>query len=177
MRLLNRLLAAVVAILVAGAGLLVAVEVVIAQLFKRDPWIIPYDQWLRSARRETWERSDAVLQLAVAFIVVGAILLLLQLLHRRPRNLPLYLTPEWEVAVQRRSLERSLARAAAKVDAVDAASVKLRGERLRVQAATKRRVFPNLELEVTQTVSEALQRFHPAKAPAVKVEVSSSRES
>jgi hypothetical protein len=172
MRIVNRLLAAVVAILVIAAAFVVVSEVVVAQVFKRDPWIVPHDRWLRSARQDTWADSDSVLQLAVALLVVGAVLLILQLVRRRPTTVPLDVGGRSAVEVHRRSLERSLARTAERLDAVDKASVDVGGDHLQVRATTNRRQAPNLEAEITQSLLDALRRTHPVREPDIRVKVS-----
>jgi hypothetical protein len=177
MRVVNRLLAAVVAILVIAAAFVVVVEVVVAQVAKRDPWIVPYDQWLESAQQNTWAGSDAVLQLALALLLVGAVLLVLQLVPRRPTSLPLEVGGRSEVQVQRRSLERSLVRAAERLDAVEKASVDLGENRVQVRATTHRRQAPNLEAEITRSMMDALARAHPVRQPEIRVKVSRRQSS
>jgi Family of unknown function (DUF6286) len=176
-RVVNRLLAAVVAILLVAAAFVVVTEIVVAQVFKRDPWIVPYDEWLESARQNSWADSDAVLQVAVALLLAGAVLLVLQLARRRPTSLPLEVGDRSEVQVHRRSLEGSLARAAERLDAVDKASVDVGADRVQVRATTHRRQAPNLEAEITQSLLEALGRAHPVREPDIRVKVSRRKSS
>src|SRR5215204_2388947 len=145
MRVVSRILAAVVALLIIAAAVVVVVEVVVAQVLKREPWIVPYDRWLASAQRESWATSDAVLQVAVALLVAGAVLLILQLIRRRPTSLPLAVGDRSEVQVHRRSLEHSLARTAERLDAVEKASVDVDRDRVNVRATTHRRQAQTLE--------------------------------
>lgn len=171
MRIGNRVVAAVVAAALIVGGLVVAAEVFIAQVLKREPWIVPYDDWLDSAQRTTWAESAAVLQIAVASLIVGGLLLLMQLVRRRPTTLPVDVGDGMQVEVQRRSLERSLGRTAEQVDAVDTARARLRRGELRVRVATNRRLAPDLEATVTEAVHDALRSAHTEPEPHVRVTV------
>ena len=52
MRVVNRVIAAVLALALLVGGLLVAVEIVVAG-FDRRPWVLPHDRWYASARLRT----------------------------------------------------------------------------------------------------------------------------
>jgi len=171
-RIANRLIASVLAVLAAVAGVLVAIEVFVAQVLKREPWIIPYDDWLQSARKDTWADSNTVLQIGLGLVLAGVLVVGLQLLRRRPTGLPVEIGHDFEVWVQRRSLERSLTRRAERVDAVQAARVKLRRDKLRVYVDTHRRQAPDLEGDVTRAVTGAVEHLHPVRTPAIDVAVS-----
>lgn len=172
MRILNRVVAALVALALAALGFLIPAEVFNAQVLKRRPLVIPYDRWYRTSQEDTWG-SDVVLQIGLAVISVGLLLLLLQLLKRKPTAFPLERRqPGVDAYVGRRSLERSLTRAAEHVDGIAHAKAKVGGKRIRVNASSNRRAAPNLEAELTQAVTSALHRVRLAQEPPVSVSVS-----
>ena len=172
MRVLNRVVAALVAVALAVAGVVVAVEVFVAQVLKREPWIVPYDRWYRSSQENTWS-ADVVLQIGLALIGIGLVLLLLQFLKRKPTSFPLETRqPGVDAYVGRRSLERSLTRAAEHVDGVSSAKAKVAGNRVRISASSNRRVAPDLESQVNEAVTSSLRRVHLVREPPVSVSVS-----
>ncbi len=85
MRVLSRLIALAVALGLFVGGIVVAVEIVFAEI-GREPWVIPYDEWYESARINAWS-SPSTRRLALALVVAGLLLLLLQLARRRPTAL------------------------------------------------------------------------------------------
>lgn len=172
MRAVNRVVAALVAAALVAAGVVVAVEVFVAQILKRKPWIVPYDRWYRSSQENTWN-ADVVLQIGLALAGVGLLLLLLQFLKRKPTSFPLESRqPGVDAYVGRRSLERSLTRAAEHVDGVSSAKATVGAKRVRVSASSNRRVAPNLESQVDEAVTSTLRRVHLVQEPPVSVSVS-----
>lgn len=168
MRVANRVLAAVLGLALLVGGLVVAVEIVIAG-FDRQPWVLPHDDWYRSARQRTWD-SAPPRWIFIGLIAAGLALLLLQLARRRPAALPL--TPGAVPAdVGRRSLERSLAREAARVDGISAAKTKIGKDKAHVVASSNRRQTDELEPAVTHAVDRRLAALGVARPPAVRVTV------
>jgi hypothetical protein len=176
-RITNRVIAAVAAIMLTAVGTVIVVEVFVAQILKRSPWIVPYDQWLDSARANTWAGSDTVLQLGVGLTAGGIAVVLFELIRRRPTGLSVAVDPDLRVQVQRRSLEHSFARAAERVDAVRSARVKLRKDVLQVDVTTARREAATIEADVTMAVIAALHRIHPTPEPSVRVKVTRREQS
>jgi hypothetical protein len=141
----NRVLAVAAALGLAVGGLLVAVEIALAGL-GQGPWIIPYDDWYSSARANRWD-SSGPRSLFLTFALAGAVLLVLQMVPARPRSVPLE-DGLARAGVSRRSLEKSLARAAGSQPGVMTANARVRRHRVRVEAGTLRppdEVRPQLE--------------------------------
>lgn len=168
MRIADRVLAAVLGLALLVGGLIVAVEIVIAG-FDRQPWVLPHDQWYRSARLRTWD-SAPPRWIFIGLVAAGLALLLLQLARRRPAALAL--APGAVPAdVSRRSVERSLAREAARVDGIAAARTKIGKDRAEVTASSNRRQTGDLEPAVSAAVDRRLAAIGVARPPAVRVKV------
>jgi len=168
MRVANRVVASVLALALAVGGVLVAVEIVVAG-FDRRPWVVPYDQWYRSARQRSWESSPARWTF-IALILAGLVLLLLQVTRRRPATLALAAGGA-PADLGRRSLERSLARSASGVDGVAGARVKLDDGRADVSATTNRRQAGDIQSQVAGAVERRIQPLGLARRPTVRVKV------
>jgi len=168
MRVANRVVAALLALALLVGGLLVAVEIVVAG-FDRRPWVLPYDRWYRDARLRTWD-SAPVRWICIALLAIGLLLLFLQMARRRPATLPLAAGGA-PADLGRRSLERSLVRAASEVDGVAAAKVKLGEERAEVVATTNRRQAGDLQPRVTDALERRMHDLGLAQPPAVRVKV------
>jgi hypothetical protein len=168
MRVANRVLAAVAALALLCGGLLVAVEIVVAGFWRR-PWVLPHDEWYRSARLRAWESAPSR-WLFVGLLVAGLLVLLLQLACRRPSTLPLAATSV-PTDVGRRGRERGLAREASKVDGVTAAKARVRKERADVLASTGRRQTVGLGAAVAAALDRRVAALGLARPPAVRVKV------
>jgi len=168
-RIANCVVAALLALALLVGGLLVAVEIVVAG-FGRRPWVLPHDHWYRSARLRSWE-SAPPRWIFIALVAAGlGLLLLLQFARRRPVALPLTAGTA-PADLGRRSLERSLTRAATGVDGISAARVKVDGQRGEVTVTTNRRQAGDLEPRVSAALERRVQALGLAHAPAVRVKV------
>lgn len=168
MRIVNRVLAAVLALALLVGGLVVAVEIVVAG-FDRRPWVLPHDDWHRSARLRTWD-SAPPRWIFIGLIAAGLLLLFAQLARRRPTALAL--TPGAVPAdVGRRSLERSLAREATSVDGIAAAKARVGKEKAAVVASSNRRQTGDLEPVVSQALERRMAAIGLARPPGVRVKV------
>lgn len=168
MRIVNRVLAAVLALAMLVGGLLVAVEIVVAG-FDRRPWVIPHDDWYTSARARSWE-SAPPRWIFIGLVVAGLLLLLAQLARRRPTTLAM--VPGGVPAdVGRRSLEKALVREATKVDGVAAAKARIAKERAEVIATSNRRQTDDLPPRVTQALDRRMGGLGLARLPSVRVKV------
>ena len=83
----NRVLSALLALVLVVGGLLVAVEIVLAQL-GRPALLIPWSAWASWLGGQTWDTSTVRLVLA-GLVVVGLVLLILALRPGKPRRLAL----------------------------------------------------------------------------------------
>jgi hypothetical protein len=159
-RLVNRVLAAVIALALTAGGLLVAIEIGLAALGRTEPWLVPYDDWYRAGVKRSWD--DPVIRRGLIFVaLLGLVLVLLQLLRTRPPTLPLREdgSNSMKAVIDRSSLERGLSRAAEDVDGVSKARVRVGRGRAMVVAETKRRDPRGMREQVTSRVREALQRI------------------
>ena len=134
MRLVNRLLATLLAGALAVFSAIVAVEIILGYYFDRDPWLLPWDDWYRRSQELTWSDRSVVITF-VLIGIAGILLLALQLWRRPPLSLPLEdTTPDVHTEINRRSLEQALTRAALSVDGVSGAHVRSRRRRVTVHA-------------------------------------------
>lgn len=168
MRVANRVLSAVLALMLLVGGLLVAVEIVVAG-FDRRPWVIPHDQWYSSARLRPWD-SAPPRWIFIGMVAAGLALLVAQLARRRPTALDL--TPGAVPAeLGRRSLERALAREASRIDGVAGAKAKIRRDKADVTAVSNRRQTDDIGPRLTQALDRRLGALGLARPPAVRVRV------
>ena len=170
MTILSRALAAVAALALFLGGLLAGAEL-ISQLWRHEPWLMPYDHWYRSARANTWS-DQPVRWLCLALVAAGIVLLVAALSKRPPRTLDLRTRDGTTAAdVQLASLEKSLARAALSVDGVTDATVRVNP----VAASVETRTISDDRDEVKQRVDDAVrQRLGPidlAQPLPVRVQV------
>ena len=154
-RLVNRAVAAAIALTLLLGGLVVAVEIVVAGIGS-DPWVLPHDRWYREGRTSAWSSPEAR-WLFLGLVAAGLLLLGLQLARRRTDALPLAGSQPHPAEVSRRSLERSLARTAQRVDGVASARASVSPARARVQAATNRRLVKDLEPRVAELTAARLR--------------------
>lgn len=168
MRVVNRVLAAVLALGLLVGGLLVAVEIVVAG-FDRRPWVLPHDQWYVSARQRAWE-SAPPRWIFIGLAAAGLLLLLSQLVRRRPTALPLG-PGAVPTEISRRSLERALVRETSGIDGVAAARAKVSEDRAEVVATSKRRQTGDLQPRIVQVLDGRLRALGLARPPAVRVKV------
>lgn len=175
MRLLNRVLAALVAGAVAVFSAIIAVEIVLGYYFGRDPWLLPWDRWYRRSRELVW--SDRSVVLAFALIgLAGLVLLAVQLWRRAPVALPLQdATPGVHAEIHRRSLEHAVTRAALSVDGVATARVRSRRRRLSVHAETQLRQPGDLRDRVNAAATSVLTGLRLQEPPRLTVGVDSRR--
>ena len=166
-RIVNRVVAVSLAMAMAAGGFLVAVEIVLAGIGSR-PWVVPYEAWYESARRNQWE-SSGPRWLFIGLCAVGLAVLVLQAMKAAPRSVPLQ-TGRSDAGVSRRSLEQALARTAGQVDGVAGAKATVDRDRARIIVDTNRRTG-DLRPHVEQAVQDHLQRVSLARPPKVVVAV------
>lgn len=172
-RIVNRIVAAAVALALIAGGAVVALEITVAAL-GREPVVLPHDRWYVNGRSHAWA-SPSSRWFFAAVALAGLALLLLQLARRRPEALALRNDRGSATEVSRRSLERSLQRAATNVDGVASAKAHVSPARAHVEAATNRRLAKDLEAAVADAAAARLRATGLADtAVAVEVKVRSS---
>lgn len=171
-RLLHRAVAAALALTLLLGGVLVAVEIVVAGL-GRDPVVLPHDRWYEEGVTNAWSATEAT-WFFLALAAAGVALLALQVARRRPDAVALGGASGAEVST--RSLERSLARTAQRVDGVATARARVSPARATVEAATNRRLAKDLEPRVAEATTARLRTVGlPDTAVAVAVKTREER--
>ena len=170
MRIVNRLLAGLVALGLITAGLLAAVEVV-AGAARGRPLVVPWDDWYADARGHAWSTREARTLLLV-LLAAGVALFVLQLVRRGPQSVPRSApdgAPKATVEINTRSLQRALARRVSGIDGVEWASVSISHRRVSVSVRTARREPDGLEASVRRVVEERLRSLGVARPTDVVV--------
>lgn len=169
MRVLNRLLAGLFGLTLAGISLLVVVEIV-AALAGRGPALVPYDRWAASAELYRWNSSET-LWVSAGLLTAGLILMVLQWIPRRPRVLytEFEIAGAPKVAVDRSALEESLARAATGVEGVRRAKSRAKTRRVRTTVDVAGGGDPDTTDAVKGAVTKRLERFHLRPLPDLAV--------
>ena len=173
MRLVNRPLAFILAAAVNVACVIVIIEV-IAFHIKSGPLVLHWTTWYHWASRTRWNQLVVQVWSAI-LIVIGLLILALELKPRRITRLRLHSREDaTDAAVTRAGLARSLRAAAAGVDGISDATVKVRRGRARVAATSAGRGRPAadaLSEPVTQTLQDRLDGLGLRHPPRLKVRV------
>lgn len=164
MRVLDRVLAGLLGLVLLVGGLLVAVEIGLAAL-DADPWLIPHDRWRRTLLDTRWD-DRSVLWIALAVAAVGLIVVLAELLRRAPVEIPLAGGPH-AGTIHRSSAERSLARRVERVDGIRLPRAKLRPARLIIVARTSRHDHTELRTRLEEAATSEVGRLGLARDPRV----------
>lgn len=175
MRLVNRVLALVVAVVLAAAGVVLAIEVV-AQRLDRAHIVVDWQSWYRWAHRTNWN-SGVVRTICIVLVVVGALLLIAELIRPRASRLAINTTdPSTDAAVTRRGVAGTVHAAVRAVDGVTGASVTVRPRRVRVEATAAGQddaLFDQLRQPITDAAQGRLDSLRLQRPPTLSVHVSS----
>lgn len=174
MRAVDRFLALVLALALAAAGGLLAVEAALLAAGD-DAWLVPRARWERSLGELAWD--DGAVQVAAGTAVaVGVVVVALQLLPRRPRRIRLAGDPGRDVWLSREGLQRRVARAVVDAhDEVVGARVRARRRRVAVRGTVVASSDRGTPARVHATATEAVAALGPERAPAVKVRLVRNR--
>jgi hypothetical protein len=155
MRLVNRLLAFILAAALI-AGSVVVIAEVIGFAVHSSPLLVHWSTWYHWAGRTRWD-TLVIRVWSVILIVAGALILALQLKPPRAARLPLRSGHDaTDAAVTRRGLAGMLRAAATSVDGVSKATVTIRRRRVRITAATAAR-GRSAASALTDPVAQALR--------------------
>ncbi len=165
MRAANRIVAALVALVILAACVIAVVEIVLAALGKA-PWIVHHTAISNDLHQRIW--SDGWVRTAAAVaVVIGVLLLLVAFKRSAPTDLALQPDdPGVTMTVTRKSLERYIAGLAEAETGVDSSSAHARQGRVAVSAATTLRDPGDLGNRVEQSIAarlESLRLAHPVK--------------
>lgn len=175
MRVLDRVLSAVLGLVLLVGGLVVAIEIVLAAL-GRSPWLVPHDRWADSARTTPW--SDPGLRVVfVGLAAAGALLLVAEVARRRPEALPLAARGAGVVAaLDRRAVERWLVQRVERVDGVAGAGVRIMARRTVVEATSVGRDSGAVEPGVREVAAGSLESLGLDRPTRLAVKVRPRRE-
>jgi hypothetical protein len=176
-RIVTRLVSALLALALLVGGLLAAVEILAAGLGREDHLVVPWRDWREELLETPWE--DYVVRVVLAAtLAVGSLLLFLLLARRRPTAVRLADRSQGATAeLDRSGLERHLASRLRRVDGVGGVGVRVRGGKARVSAVTPARDTAPVEASVRNAAERALGELGLASPLPVRVAVSSRRES
>ena len=171
LHLINRLLAALVSLTVVAGAVLLVGEVIRWALGMKE-WVVPYRDWWRSLT-DLSVGDDRFLVVAAIVAVLGLLLLLFELVPRRPTTLATAPLADGVTTVATRGGVRSAAVSAARsVSGVRSASASVRRRSVGVTVHTRvRDVAPNLRQSVREAVEESLTALELRSAPRVRVSV------
>ncbi len=169
MRPLNRVLAFLLGLALAGFGIIVAVETTLL-LSGRSPWLVPRQRWDRNLAEQDWDHPTLVLVLSIV-LAAGVVLLVAQLVPRRPRRLPVRTDhDDRQLSISRRGLEGQLARVTRRDQDILDARVRVNRRRARLKA-----VFADASHEsevgvrIRERAREQLERLELVRPLEVKV--------
>lgn len=171
LHLINRLLAALVSLTVLAGAVLLVGEVIRWALGMQE-WVVPYQDWWRSLT-DLSVGDDRFLLVAAIVAVLGLLLLLFELVPRRPTDLATASLAEGVTTVATRGGVRSAAVSAARsVSGVRSASASVRRRSVGVTVHTRvRDVAPNLRQSVREAVEKSLTALELRSRPRVRVSV------
>jgi hypothetical protein len=172
MRLLNRPLALILAVALAGASVLLIIEVV-AYAVHSDPVVVPWHVWYHWAHRTRWD-ALVIRVCSAILIVIGALLLAAELKPPRVSRLRLRSGEATDAAMTRSGLAGTLRGAATGIDGVAGAAVKIGRRRARVTATTAARgraAASTLRQPVTGAVRDRLDSLGLRHPPRLTVRV------
>lgn len=133
MRVFNRLLVVLMGLALIGAGVIAALEVVLAGVGQGFVWV-PGRSWLHELRTTPWSASPVVIAFSV-LAGVGVLLFVVEIRPWRERRVPLDVAGAGRWWLLTSSLEAALRRRIAEVsdDRRSRAKVKTRGRRWRIR--------------------------------------------
>lgn len=174
MRIVNRLLAALLALALVVIGVVVVVEVVAARL-GHQPALAHWKQSYAWLHRTQWQQGS-VRVVAVVLLVLGLALLIAEL--KRPRVSRLAVADEVDapddVAFTRRGVAASIRTAVAEVDGIRSAAVRVRHRTVRVRAVSAAEdvdAARTLQQPATTAAEDRLRTLQLASSPRLSVRV------
>lgn len=172
MRVLLRVLAPLLGLALAAAGVLLVIEVVAAWV--RTPattgLLVPWPDWRATAETLTWANTP-VPAIAIGVGVFGLILVLIGSMARRHDIALSSPTPEVTVTTAPRVLARLVGRRVRASDGVAAASVTATSRKISVGAQAVNDASSELRKSVGTTVDTVLDELPLARRPRVAVTV------
>ncbi|HEX8304034.1 MAG TPA: DUF6286 domain-containing protein [Jatrophihabitans sp.] len=172
MRLVNRLLAALLSLALIVAGVLVVVEVV-AQRLGRDPVAVDWPRLYDWGQRTQWQQGS-VRVACILLALAGLLLLAAELKRSRPSRLAAR-SDTTDAAYTRRGVAGTIRSAVSDVDGISSATVAVTRRKVKV-AATTAGLQPftaeSLREPATAAAQQRLDALELQSPPALSVEVS-----
>lgn len=171
MRLINRLLAALLSIALIVGGVLVLIEILADRIVARPAlihWHGAYD-W---AARTRWDQNS-VRVTCIVIAVVGLILLLVELRRGKPARLPT-VSDITDAAYTRRAVAATVRSAVDGVDGITHTAVTVKRRKIKVAATTagrQRYTAQSLQEPVTDAARQRLDTLELSPAPALSVRI------
>ncbi|MCP2258327.1 hypothetical protein LX15_002021 [Streptoalloteichus tenebrarius] len=176
MRVLLRVLSALLGLAVAAAGALLVVEVAWAWARPDDvPLVVPWPRWRDGLSGVDWA-DDRVRWLAAGLVALGLVLALLALLARRRDVRLADPAPEVTAVTSPRSLARVVGHRVRAADGVAGASVTASARRVRVRATSRMLDEDALRPRLGQLVGEVVGGLPLARRPRISVIVDSPKD-
>src|ERR1700744_4880820 len=173
MRLVNRPLAFILAAALL-AGSVVVIAEVIGFAVHHSPLLVHWSTWEQWAQRTRWN-AFVVRVWSVMLIIIGAVIVVLELNHPRASRLTLRSGNDaTDAAITRHVLAGTLRAAAAGVDGITSATVKVRRRHANVTAASAARgrsAATALTEPVTQALHARLESLSLRHPPRLNVHV------
>jgi hypothetical protein len=162
--------AVIVALLLAAAAVLAAIEV-ISYLFNQPAGVVPADDLARWGRETQW--NDALtITVAVIACLLGLLLLFLALWPGRARAVTIASErPGVAMAIGEGDVARLAVRAAEGVDGVDHASAQVKRGQITVRADSPLHESGDLADQVQRAVAEQIDELEPLRPRSVRVNV------
>jgi uncharacterized protein DUF6286 len=174
MRLVNRLLAALLSLALIGAGVLIVVEVV-AQRLGRSPAVVDWPRLYDWSRRTPWQQGS-VRVACILLAVAGLLLLAAELKRSKPSRLAVR-SETTDAAYTRRGVAGTIRSAVSDIDGINSASVSVGRRKVKV-AATTAGLQPftaeSLREPTTAAAQQRLDALELQSPPALSVTVSTA---
>lgn len=173
MRVVRRVVSAVLALAVLALSVITLVEVVLRAL-GRSAWVVDEQRIREALGARQWDDPDVLLTWGV-LLLLGLGLLAVAVIRGRPRTVVLNSdgTHAAHLRVRRRSLERYLAGVATAQPGVHGARAAVRRGRVRVRADSAPGSTADVRERVHRAVSDRVQSLDPSPTLATSVSVRS----
>lgn len=173
MRLLSRLLAVLLGLVLLLGGVALALEVLLT-VTAGGSTLVPYDNWLADVRERQWQ-GGAVKLIGLAMLVVGVSCLLLTLRRRAPLAVSGQARERMDVTFARKPLESALGRLAERTSGVEGVQVRVRKRKVTVTGASLATDLKAAGTQVQDSLGEGLRRLPLASRPPVDARLRRAR--
>ena len=171
LRIIDRIVAGIVALALLVGGVLLALEIALQAAGREEPWVLPWDTWYREGTDTLWS-DPTVRAVCIGLLVAAVLLLVLQFARRRPSALPVRQRAEAvHVDLDRRGLENWLEARLGKVDGVASLKVRALRRKLRVRADAVSRDAAPIERRLHEVATNEIAELDLVQPPSVDVDV------